>query len=775
MIEQIKQASAAFGNDILEEKNKASLLRITLWLCLAATILLAALAGFFSENRIATSLSPFWGIFLFLGILNTAGLVLLQKKYYQLVAYGYLTTFWLACTLYIVATKGLHSPLIGIYVIIAILATLTTTLRTGLLCVILSIVASLCIGVFAPYGLNLYSGIENTSLYLWSIQAASLSVTLLMLYWFSSSISTVMSRLRLQESELAENNDKLQQMKASLEEDVQKRTKLLQQEKEKAEQASRAKSEFLANMSHEIRTPLNAVIGMTSLLLNTVTTEEQNEFVETIRTSGDSLLVIINDILDFSKIEAGSLELEEQPFDLSRCIKESLDFISTVAKEKNLELIYLIDSSVPSYIVGDVTRLRQILVNLLSNAAKFTAKGEIFISVTPRPRGGDGMGLCFSVKDTGIGIPANKMHRLFRSFSQVDASTTREYGGTGLGLAISKKLAEMMGGTMWAESEEGVGTTFHFSISVQEAETNGQYDGQHRRPVLNDKVSLIIDDNATNRRILTLQAEAWGMKPIAVASGPEALNWLESNTPDIVITDMQMPVMDGVMLTSEIRRKHAPSVLPVVMLTSIGCKPEGVKQLEFSAYLSKPVQPSRLHDTLMDIFEKKWPAKYIAFQPERVLDSTFSKRYPLRMLLAEDNAVNQKVATRILEQLGYRVDIVANGIEAVEACMRQTYDVVFMDIQMPEMDGVEATAAIRRKIQPEKQPHIIAMTANALVGDREKYLNAGMDDYVSKPIHINDLIAALEQSPVATSNQNIEEQYLKDQQTENQKIEPIGI
>lgn len=764
MIEQIKQAPVAFGKDILEEKNKIHLLRIMLWLSLAATTF-AALARFFNEKYIVASLSPFWSILLFFGILNIAGLILLQRKHYKPVAYGYLIAFWLACTLYIAATRGLQSPLMGMYVIITIAATLLTTVRTGLLCVISTIVATICIGLFAPYGLNVYAGLEKTPLYLWGIQTTSLSALLLMLYCFSSIISSAMTRLGLQEHKVAENNDKLQQLKASLEEDVQKRTKLLQQEKDKAEQASRAKSEFLANMSHEIRTPLNAVIGMTSLLLNTATTEEQNEFVETIRTSGDSLLMIINDILDFSKIEAGSLELEEQPFDLSRCIKESLDFIGAVAKEKNLELIYLIDSSVPSYIVGDVTRLRQILVNLLSNAAKFTAKGEIFISVTSRPRSGDGMGLCFSVKDTGIGIPANKMDRLFRSFSQVDASTTRVYGGTGLGLAISKKLAEMMGGTMWAESDEGVGTTFHFSISVQEAEISNQYDSAHRRPVLNDKVSLIIDDNATNRRILTLQAESWGMRPIAVASGPEALNWLEENTPDIVITDMQMPVMDGVMLTSEIRRKHAPAALPVVMLTSIGCKPEGVKQLEFSAYLSKPVQPSRLHDTLMDIFEKKWPAKYITFQPERVLDSTFATRYPLRMLLAEDNAVNQKVATRILEQLGYRVDLVANGIEAVEACQRQTYDVVFMDIQMPEMDGIEATAAIRRKIQPENQPHIIAMTANALVGDREKYLNAGMDDYVSKPVRIDDLIAALEQSPIAASNQHIL----------NQDVEPVSI
>lgn len=305
-----------------------------------------------------------------------------------------------------------------------------------------------------------------------------------------------------------------------------------------------------------------------------------------------------------------------------------------------------------------------------------------------------------------------------------------------------------MGGTMWAESEEGVGTTFHFTICVQTAELNEEYNVQHRRPVLDDKVSLIVDDNATNRRILMLQAESWGMKPIVVASAGEALSWLERNSrPDVIITDMQMPHMDGIALSEEIRKSHESSELPIVMLTSIGCKPENAWRVGFSAYLTKPVQPALLHDTLLEIFEKKWPAKYVSTRPDRVLDRSFALRHPFRILLAEDNAVNQMVAKRLLERLGYRIDIAANGLEAVDACKRQSYDIVFMDIQMPEMDGIEATHGIRRELPQARQPHIIAMTANAIVGDRERYLNAGMDDYVSKPIRLEELIASLEQSP----------------------------
>lgn|GEM_PF-1755619 len=746
MIEQFKQALFAPRDKTLKELNRVKVLTIALIVDLALSIA-ATFSHFFTESYMFASISA--GFIL----LNTVSFILLKKKKTDLVAHMVLAIVWSTYTLHIVATGGLNSVFINAYITLSIFAILVTTLRTGFVYTMLSIAASVLIAVFAPYGIEIYASIEQTLLYRWFVYAVNLVAATIMLYWLFSSMRSAVMHLRLQEQSLAATNEALQKRKHTLEEDVQKRTAMLKKERDRAEQASLAKSEFLANMSHEIRTPLNAVIGMTSLLLNTPISEEQNEFVETIRSSGDSLLVIINDILDFSKMEAGSLELEEQPFDLSTCIKEALDFVGALAKEKNLELIYLIDQEVPNYIIGDVTRLRQILVNLLSNATKFTYEGEIFVSVNRRPRAGDGIGIHFSVQDTGIGIPEDRMDKLFRSFSQIDASTTREYGGTGLGLAISKKLTEMMGGTMWAESTEEVGTTMHFTICAYEAEISKEYEVMHRRPALDDKVSLIIDDNATNRRILTLQAESWGMRPIAVSSGQEALNWLENNQPDIVITDMQMPVMDGVALTSTIRKKYESSTLPIVMLTSIGVRPEGVKNLNFAAYLTKPVQPSRLHDTLTEIFEKKWPARYTSEKPVVTLDITFARQYPLRMLLAEDNAVNQKVAERILQKLGYRVDIVANGIEAVEACTRQNYDVVFMDIQMPEMDGVEATRSIRQNIQQVQQPYIIAMTANALVGDREKYLKSGMDDYVSKPIRIDELIASLERCATTVSTQ----------------------
>lgn len=535
--------------------------------------------------------------------------------------------------------------------------------------------------------------------------------------------------------------------------------KELEKARDDALAATRAKSYFLATMSHEIRTPMNGVIGMTNLLLNTQLSDQQKDFVETIRTSGDSLLTIINDILDFSKIDSGKLELEYKPVLISNCIEEVLDLLSPIAHQKGLEIAYYISPATPTSIITDLTRLRQILTNLLSNAIKFTDVGEVILKVdakdiSPQDNQLENPEKCdlvyeieFSVKDTGIGIAKDKQQILFQSFSQVDTSTTRKYGGTGLGLVISKRLSEMMGGKMWLDSELGKGSKFYLTIQAKVAPTITNINLIPGQVKFDDKQVLIVDDNATNRKILHLQTQSWGMQPHSVASASEALKLLQKEHPfSLVILDLKMPEMDGLELAKEICQLRQCQDLPLILLGSSGLPltSDLLSQINFAATLQKPIKPSQLYQVLLGIFQEQ-PIKLTKKVPN---DKTteipeLAEELPLRILLAEDNRVNQKVALNILKSLGYLADVAANGLEVLKALKLHKYDVILMDMQMPEMDGLAATMKINEQFLPAEIPYIIAVTANAMESDKKLCFDVGMNDYLSKPIRIKELIEVL--------------------------------